>query len=144
MRLLAAPARALTLNPACGPSQISVHSADVKSVLRVFSVEVPAREKDDLKEEPIVAKLRKVCVQPGLYGVLDAKVSPGRRRELRRRMIRSGLGQGLLLLLGCFLSFLSQRAVPVYYAACFRTRQHAGNGKDILNKTVCLRKRRRG
>lgn len=41
--------------------QISVHSADVKSVLRVFSIEVPAREKDDLKEEPIVVKLRKVC-----------------------------------------------------------------------------------
>ena len=40
--------------------QISVHSADVKSVLRVFSIEVPAREKDDLKEEPIVIKLRKV------------------------------------------------------------------------------------
>ena len=40
--------------------QISVHSADVKSVLRVYSMEVPAREKDDLKEEPIVVKLRKV------------------------------------------------------------------------------------
>ena len=41
-------------------TQISVHAADVKSVLRVFSIEVPAREKDDLKEEPIVVKLRKV------------------------------------------------------------------------------------
>ncbi|KAI0819946.1 actin depolymerizing protein [Trametes gibbosa] len=40
-------------------AKISVHSADVKSVLRVYSVEVPAREKDDLKEEPIVVKLRK-------------------------------------------------------------------------------------
>lgn len=40
--------------------QISVHVADVKSVLRVFSIEVPAREKDDLKEGPIVVKLRKV------------------------------------------------------------------------------------
>lgn len=29
-------------------------------MLRVYSVEVPAREKDDLKEEPIVIKLRKV------------------------------------------------------------------------------------
>ena len=29
-------------------------------MLRVFSMEVPAREKDDLKEEPIVVKLRKV------------------------------------------------------------------------------------
>lgn len=37
-----------------------MHAADVKSVLRVFSLEVPAREKDDLKEEPIVVKLRKV------------------------------------------------------------------------------------
>lgn len=40
--------------------QISVHAADVKQVLRVYSIEVPAREKDDLKEEPIVIKLRKV------------------------------------------------------------------------------------
>ena len=44
--------------------QISVHSADVKSVLRVYSIEVPAREKDDLKEEPIIVKLRKVRLEP--------------------------------------------------------------------------------
>jgi hypothetical protein len=37
-----------------------VHTADVKEVLRVFSIEVAAREKDDLKEEPIVVRLRKV------------------------------------------------------------------------------------
>ena len=40
-------------------AKISVHTADVKAVLRVYSMEVPAREKDDLKEEPIVIKLRK-------------------------------------------------------------------------------------
>jgi hypothetical protein len=40
--------------------QISVHAADVKQVLRVYSLDVPAREKDDLKEEPIIIKLRKV------------------------------------------------------------------------------------
>ncbi|KAH9941602.1 actin depolymerizing protein [Epithele typhae] len=40
-------------------AKISVHSADVKSVFRVFSIEVPAREKDDLKQEPIVVRLRK-------------------------------------------------------------------------------------
>ncbi|KAG6831705.1 hypothetical protein H0H87_004361 [Tephrocybe sp. NHM501043] len=54
----------------CDPrSQISVQSADVKTVLRVFSVEVPAQEKDDLKEDPIVIKLRKVCaiVLPAKY-----------------------------------------------------------------------------
>jgi hypothetical protein len=44
----------------CIISQISVHTADVKQVLRVYSIEVPAREKDDLKEDPIVMKLRKV------------------------------------------------------------------------------------
>lgn len=37
-----------------------MHTADVKNVLRVFSIEVAAREKDDLKEEPIVIRLRKV------------------------------------------------------------------------------------
>ncbi|KAH8101130.1 actin depolymerizing protein [Cristinia sonorae] len=40
-------------------AKISVHTADVKQVLRVYSLEVPARDKDDLKEEPIVVKLRK-------------------------------------------------------------------------------------
>lgn len=43
----------------CIISQISVHAADVKQVLRVYSIEVPARERDDLKEDPIVVKLRK-------------------------------------------------------------------------------------
>ncbi|KAL0579346.1 hypothetical protein V5O48_002679 [Marasmius crinis-equi] len=40
-------------------AKISVHAADVKNVLRVFSIEVAAREKDDLNEDPIVVKLRK-------------------------------------------------------------------------------------
>ncbi|KAF9051579.1 ADF-like domain-containing protein [Panaeolus papilionaceus] len=40
-------------------AKISVHSADVKNVLRVYSIEVAAREKDDLKEGPIVVRLRK-------------------------------------------------------------------------------------
>ncbi|TFY62671.1 hypothetical protein EVJ58_g3711 [Rhodofomes roseus] len=40
-------------------AKISVHAADVKQVLRVYSLEVPAREKDDLKEEPIIVRLRK-------------------------------------------------------------------------------------
>ncbi|KAG1812384.1 hypothetical protein EV424DRAFT_1473586 [Suillus variegatus] len=40
-------------------AKISVHAADVKQVLRVYSIEVPAREKEDLKEDPIVVKLRK-------------------------------------------------------------------------------------
>ncbi|KAF8649600.1 hypothetical protein AX16_005691 [Volvariella volvacea WC 439] len=38
---------------------ISVHAADVKTVLRVYSIEVAAREKDDLNEDPIIVKLRK-------------------------------------------------------------------------------------
>ena len=48
----------------------------MKNVLRVFSIEVPAREKDDLKEEPIIIKLRKVRVlRPPLtpsYRILTA------------------------------------------------------------------------
>ncbi|KIK68609.1 hypothetical protein GYMLUDRAFT_237640 [Collybiopsis luxurians FD-317 M1] len=40
-------------------AKISVHSADVKGVLRVYSIEVAAREKDDLSEDPIVKRLRK-------------------------------------------------------------------------------------
>ncbi|KAL6306371.1 actin depolymerizing protein [Sparassis latifolia] len=37
----------------------ALHSGDVKSVLHAYSIEVAARENDDLKEEPIVARLRK-------------------------------------------------------------------------------------
>ncbi|KAH7907294.1 hypothetical protein BJ138DRAFT_1070480 [Hygrophoropsis aurantiaca] len=40
-------------------AKISVHTADVKSVFRVYSIEVPAHEKNDLNEDPIVVKLRK-------------------------------------------------------------------------------------
>jgi len=40
-------------------AKISVHTADVKTVLRVYSIEVAARERDDLKEDPIVVRLRK-------------------------------------------------------------------------------------
>jgi hypothetical protein len=52
--------------------QISVHAADVKQVLRVFSIEVAAREKDDLKEEPIVVKLRKVCPTTSFSRILGS------------------------------------------------------------------------
>jgi len=37
-----------------------VHTADVKGALPVYSIEVAARERDDLKEDPIVVRLRKV------------------------------------------------------------------------------------
>ncbi|RDB30127.1 Coactosin [Hypsizygus marmoreus] len=40
-------------------AKISVQAGDVKRVLRVFSIEVAAREKDDLTEDPIVVRLRK-------------------------------------------------------------------------------------
>ncbi|KAN0084199.1 hypothetical protein V8E55_007703 [Tylopilus felleus] len=40
-------------------AKISVHAANVKQVLRVYSIEVAAREKDDLKEDPIISRLRK-------------------------------------------------------------------------------------
>ncbi|KNZ78312.1 Coactosin [Termitomyces sp. J132] len=40
-------------------AKISVQAADVKKVLRVYSIEVAAEVKDDLKEDPIIAKLRK-------------------------------------------------------------------------------------
>ncbi|KIJ09759.1 hypothetical protein PAXINDRAFT_87033 [Paxillus involutus ATCC 200175] len=40
-------------------AKISVHAANVKEVLRVYSIEVAARERDDLKEDPIIVRLRK-------------------------------------------------------------------------------------
>ncbi|KAI0035481.1 actin depolymerizing protein, partial [Vararia minispora EC-137] len=40
-------------------AKISVHAADVKRVLSVYSIEVPAQNKDDLTQDPIVIRLRK-------------------------------------------------------------------------------------
>ncbi|QRW19347.1 cofilin/tropomyosin-type actin-binding protein [Rhizoctonia solani] len=40
-------------------AKVSVHLADVKKTLAVYSIEVSAREMEDLKEEPIVIRLRK-------------------------------------------------------------------------------------
>ena len=60
-----------------------MHAADVKQVLRAFAIEVPAREKDDLKEEPIVVKLRKVRYSsiPYLPNVIAYAVLFTRRAE---------------------------------------------------------------
>ena len=44
--------------------KLSVQAADVKSVLRVFSIEVTASEKDQLDEEGIIVRLRKVKCLP--------------------------------------------------------------------------------
>lgn len=62
-----------------------MHAADVKSALKVYSLEIPAREKDDLKEEPIVIKLRKVSIVNLRTRILIIS-GPGWRRQLRRRM----------------------------------------------------------
>jgi len=40
-------------------AKISVHAADVKTVLRVYAIEVAAEKKEDLIEDPIVKRLRK-------------------------------------------------------------------------------------
>ena len=40
-------------------AKISVQLADIKRALPVYSLDVAAREKDDLKEQPIIIKLRK-------------------------------------------------------------------------------------
>ena len=39
---------------------MTVHLAGVKNVLSAYSIEVAAQERDDLKEDPIVKRLRKV------------------------------------------------------------------------------------
>ena len=56
-----------------------MHAADVKTVFRVYSIDVPAREKDDLKEDPIVVRLRKVVYlasHPSRQGT-DSSVQAG-------------------------------------------------------------------
>ncbi|GAA5860504.1 hypothetical protein JCM1840_000280 [Sporobolomyces johnsonii] len=39
-------------------AKLSVHAADVKQVLRAYSIDVPASSVQDLAEEPIVTRLR--------------------------------------------------------------------------------------
>ncbi|KAH8080860.1 hypothetical protein HD553DRAFT_361129 [Filobasidium floriforme] len=40
-------------------ARVSVYAADVKNVLRTYSIEVNASSKDDLKESDVVSQLRK-------------------------------------------------------------------------------------
>ncbi|KZO94180.1 actin depolymerizing protein [Calocera viscosa TUFC12733] len=40
-------------------AKVSVQAADVKRALPAYSIDVPAQERKDLEEEPIVVKLRK-------------------------------------------------------------------------------------
>ena len=40
-------------------AKLGVHSGDVQSVLRSFSIAVPASTLEDLAEQPIVVRLRK-------------------------------------------------------------------------------------
>ena len=65
-----------------------MHAADVKSVFRAYSIDVAAREKDDLKEDPIIVRLRKVFVpnsRPNSSQDLTSYL--GRRCKLRRGVI---------------------------------------------------------
>jgi hypothetical protein len=41
-------------------AKLSVHIADVKKVLKSFSVEVPASSLDDLKEKDVILLVKKV------------------------------------------------------------------------------------
>jgi hypothetical protein len=41
-------------------ARVSVHAADVKRVLRSYSIDVPASSVDDLDEKALVVRLRKV------------------------------------------------------------------------------------
>jgi len=50
------------IGPSCKvmrKGKMSVQAADVKTVLRTYAIDVSASSKDDLKEEPIVVRLRK-------------------------------------------------------------------------------------
>ncbi|GAA5978710.1 hypothetical protein JCM11641_006150 [Rhodosporidiobolus odoratus] len=40
-------------------AKLSVHAADVKKVLRAYSIDVPASSAEDLAQDPIVTRLRK-------------------------------------------------------------------------------------
>ena len=66
-----------------------MHAADVKSVFRAYSIDVAAREKDDLKEDPIIVRLRKVNFVPNSRPSLSQDLTSylGRRCKLRRGVI---------------------------------------------------------
>lgn len=40
-------------------ARISVHAADVKNVLKTYSIEVNASSKEDLREVDVISQLRK-------------------------------------------------------------------------------------
>lgn len=64
--------KAKMLAHCCLIPQVSVHTGDVKHVLRNFSIEVSASNKDDLKEDDIVTRLRKVRkAPPAIYRVMS-------------------------------------------------------------------------
>ena len=59
--------------------QVSVHSADVKGVICVYSLEVPARDKSDLEEDPIVIRLRKVRLFSVVFSLADDSLTINRQ-----------------------------------------------------------------
>lgn len=74
-------------------AQISVQAADVKSVLKAYSIEVAAQSKDDLKEDPIIKRLRKVRdTRMFTYSLPIDGIDSGRRRQLRWHIILLILG----------------------------------------------------
>lgn len=52
-----------------------MHAADVKNVLRVYSIEVAAGKKEDLNEEPIVKRLRSVSSEFNSYQIMTTEQS---------------------------------------------------------------------
>lgn len=88
-----------------------MHTADVKKVLRSYSIDVSAREEGDLAEDPIVVRLRKVSgtdFSAWFYARFDIFVRLG---ALVTMVYELAVGLGLLFLVSFaihdkFYSFL--------------------------------------
>lgn len=68
----------------------------MKTVLRVFSIEVAAREKDDLNEEPIIIRLRKVRPISMPHNSILVQSLNSTNLALRRLAVRATTASNLL------------------------------------------------
>ena len=101
-----------------------MHAADVKSVFRTYSIDVPAREKDDLKEDPIVVRLRKV-IGPMLHLLVVKELTLLSRLGVQATTVYRAEAQPKVLVLPTFYptaTYLLAAIPPKYYCHIFLER----------------------
>ena len=96
-----------------------MHAADVKSVFRAYSIDVAAREKDDLKEEPIVVRLRKVVTPTCAIDVNELTFPSRPEAPVTTACSAERLHSESLVLLACYYYYTSLGRVTTQYHCHF-------------------------